>query len=214
MHLPTRFLGNSLSSTNSARNTTATGLIVLSPADRPSISTPHPLARSLDGSTLQPTLANKLSELWAPMATSTSVARPSFSPKPFPTSTSASRNSTTIASSFASAPSNLPPSTAGRPVPPCTGFQVLPKFDRPRLARQGRFTECYLCRRTDCYLCPRPFTPHLRWGSRRGPSEAPCAQSPRQMPRSRAVWTVSESSGTVFMTAIASSMRTGTMWGG
>ena len=39
-------------------------------------------------------------------------------------------------------------------------------------------------------------------------------QSPRQIPRSRAVWTVSESSGTVFMTLTASSMRTGTMCGG
>jgi hypothetical protein len=39
-------------------------------------------------------------------------------------------------------------------------------------------------------------------------------QSPIQIPRSRAVWMVSESRGTVFMTAIASSMRTGTMCGG
>jgi hypothetical protein len=43
---------------------------------------------------------------------------------------------------------------------------------------------------------------------------ASCAQSPRQMPRSRAVWTVSESSGTVFIVAIASSIGTGTMCGG
>ena len=40
------------------------------------------------------------------------------------------------------------------------------------------------------------------------------AQSPRLMPRSRAVWTVSESRGTVLVTAMASSMGTGTMWGG
>ena len=39
-------------------------------------------------------------------------------------------------------------------------------------------------------------------------------QSPRQMPRSRAVWTVSESSGTVFMSLMASVMRTGTICGG
>ncbi len=68
-----------------------------------------------------------------------------------------------------------------------------------------------LLRRGHC-LTPRDTTSAAR---RRETAAAPHApQSPKQIPRSRAVCTVSESSGTVFMTAMASSIGTGTMWGG
>jgi hypothetical protein len=61
---------------------------------------------------------------------------------------------------------------------------------------------------------PRLPTLLERWGRHLFLATVFQPQSPRQIPRSRAVWTVSESSGTVFMSLMASVMRTGTICGG